>query len=190
MKCAACGTEYPSRFHFYGNGETSWLVCLACSESLREEEKVKLKAEAESKSAAKGTSVGGWLSVWVFMTMIIIVGAFYGTFFITVRALSAGAPAWVWGALLYDVLFCAFTWYAVIDFTRQRRRARVEMIVLLLANVAFWAIGMTILDKGLVSLSDFWEQEVIQAIVGSVVMCLFWIPYFLVSRRAKRTFVR
>lgn len=68
------------------------------------------------------------------------------------------------------------------------------MAGVLIAYAAFWALNGTLWDfvvrrlaeRGRMDTEEFLAQQFVGALAG----CLVWIPYFLVSRRVRGTFVR
>jgi hypothetical protein len=189
MKCETCGKTYPSEYYFFLEGRTAKLICTSCSNALSEEERKAMQDADSALRPAKGEGIGGWLALWMVNLLLIVPVATGAVFRIAIPALKAQPSGWTVGALLYGILFCAFSVFAVVEFARRRRKVRRLMIAFLGANLLFWAVNGTLIDSVDVPLED-WENEfAIQNFAGALAGCLIWIPYFLVSTRVKRTFV-
>lgn len=114
----------------------------------------------------------------------------------TVQALTTSGsehyhPLWIvivgYEAVGNSVFILVFIGLAVLFFSRSRRFPRLY-IVALLANLAF-LLGDELIGSQIPVLVSSDNTESIREIAKSLVACCVWVPYMLVSKRVKNTFV-
>jgi hypothetical protein len=136
--------------------------------------------------------IDGCLLLWAINLVLLFPIAVYGLWVVPVLAVREHPSGLPIAALLYGVLFCLFGLFAATRFFQRHSSARNLMIALLTANLGFWLINATVWDFVISDLpgSDYAVEDfLIYQFVGSLVACFIWIPYFLISKRVKRTFV-
>jgi hypothetical protein len=85
--------------------------------------------------------------------------------------------------IVLDLAFLAFLLYAAVVFFQRKRSAPPLMIALYLSGVAVMGIDSAML----VSVLDLRPE--FGAVARPVLTACIWVPYFLVSRRVKATFI-
>ena len=88
------------------------------------------------------------------------------------------------GNSLFALCFIGLT---VLFFSRSRRFPRLY-IVAVLANLAF-LLGDGLIGSQIPALASSDNIESVGEIAKSLVACCIWVPYMLVSKRVKNTFV-
>jgi APA family basic amino acid/polyamine antiporter len=152
-----------------------------------------MSEEPESTpSTGETQGIDGWLALWTINLVLLLPCALYALWAVSIPAAREQPSGWGVGALLYGILFCLFAVLAAVAFFQQRRSAPRLIIALLLANVGHWAIAGTLWDRVVSHLAGHPEvlDFLLWQFVGSLAACFFWIPYFVTSRRVKRTFHR
>ncbi len=148
--------------------------------------------EGSTGTPSDDTCIGGWLLLWVINVFLLLLVGVFVFWLVPVQAVRAETSVLTIAAALYGVLFLLFTLFAMRKYFRRLRSARHLMIGVLIANVGFWAVCGTLWDLLVSKLtrSEDIEEFLVQSFGGALVACVIWIPYFLVSTRVKRTFVR
>lgn len=95
----------------------------------------------------------------------------------------------VTGEMLANALmFIASLWLAVLFFTKHRWFARVYIVYVLVSAL------ILVIDTYLVSIvlpdMPIWDEETVRGFFRSAIAICIWVPYMLVSRRVKNTFIR
>jgi hypothetical protein len=86
----------------------------------------------------------------------------------------------------YIALF-AYTLFVSSLFFRKKRQLPRHYIAFLLAWVVFYGADLLLAHQ----LANFpFVYDTVKAVVRNVISAAIWVPYFLVSDRVKRTFVR
>jgi hypothetical protein len=86
--------------------------------------------------------------------------------------------------LLSDIGLTAFLVYAVVQFFGKKRNTPKVMIAWMIARLVVYGLLIPINADA----EPFEVSKIGWGIIGSIIW-LLWIPYFLVSKRVKRTFV-
>jgi putative ABC transport system ATP-binding protein len=125
--------------------------------------------------------LGGWL---VLAAIGLVLGGVVNVPFLIWRFATLGAASNP-GAfiLLIDAGLTAFLIYAAVQFFAQKRNAPALLIALVIGEVIkqFLLIGAAVGPDAVESAKT--------GLVGTILAAAIWIPYFLVSKRVKRTFV-
>lgn len=157
---------------------------------------------ASRNAGPKG--LGGWLvlvAIGIIATPIKLTLLLLNTFLPmfkdgTMQALTTPGsehyhPLWIvivgYEALGNGLFIMAFIGLAVLFFSRSRRFPRLY-IVALLANLAF-LLGDEVIGSQIPAVVASGNTESIGEIAKSLVACCLWVPYMLVSKRVKNTFV-
>jgi len=149
--------------------------------------------------------IGGWL-------ILVAIGVTIAPFKTAIEAVLAFKPIFAegtWaslttaGSALYHpgwkillsseiinntILVCAYGALAVLFYKKHwlfpRLFIALQVISLLGTFVDAWALSMIMPDE------PIFDAETFKAVSRSVLSCFIWIPYMLVSKRVKATFVR
>lgn len=192
MKCPTCGKTYPSKYYFHDEARTTPPICGECFASLPAEQRAVIASAAkDATDTDENQGIAGWLVLCAISLVLLPLLALYALSVISIPAARAQPSGWVVGALLYGALFCLFAVFGAARFFQRRRSGPRLIIALLLANVGFWFIAGTLWDYVVSDLPAHPNVEdfLLQQAVGSLVACFIWIPYFVTSRRVKRTFL-
>ncbi|MEN1785117.1 MAG: DUF2569 domain-containing protein, partial [Bacteroidota bacterium] len=148
-------------------------------------------------------SIGGWMvlpAIGLVLTPVLLIVDLVRDGYLTPYIWSAFSTyensLWLTLATVFElgcnVLFLVFSVLLIILFSKKRTSLPLLMVVFYSLNVV-----VPILDTFLINallpeeLIDYAEDEIIyRDIVKSIIGAGIWIPYFLVSRRVKNTFVR
>jgi len=164
-----------------------------------------MKAQKNGDAAQKQyDKIGGWLILVVIGLILAPIRLLVVLFKDLLPALSAdtwsrlttpGTEAYhpLWAPLLFfeilgNCLFILFPIIVAVFFFQKRRFVPRLIIVLLLANLVFVAIDYFAADL----IPFVAAQEDMGSLVEFIrvlIACTIWVPYFLVSKRAKGTFV-
>jgi len=156
-------------------------------------------------SIARGEPIGGWLILFAIGLVIYPVRA---AFSIATHILPAFSPAtWailtspgaegyhpLWKPLLIielgvNSLLAACAVWLLVWFFRRRRMAPMLAIAFLAFNFAYVGLD-AVFARNLPGMEQTVAIATLMDVVRTGVACLIWMPYFVVSRRVKRTFVR
>jgi hypothetical protein len=88
--------------------------------------------------------------------------------------------------MLFDVGMTAFLIYAAVRFFGKRRNAPATMIALMITGIV---VNGLLLAINIGADAEPFAIECGKALVKAIVGAIIWIPYFLVSKRVKTTFV-
>ena len=132
--------------------------------------------------------IGGWL---VLPAIGLILGGILSVVGVFVSlGLASDLPSRYQGILalnlLFDVGIAAFLIYAAIRFFGKRRNAPATVIALMTAAVL---VNGLLLAINLAADAEPFAIESGKAMVRGMIGAAIWIPYFLVSKRVKSTFV-
>lgn len=107
-----------------------------------------------------------------------------------------GSPAYhpfnapiLWFELAGNVVLLAFSLGIVLAFVLKHRRLPLLAVSFLVAALCFYVVDYLaterlIVAQGLQSSGPVWD------LIGAGVLCAILVPYFLLSRRVKKTFLR
>lgn len=134
--------------------------------------------------------IGGWLvlpSIGLVFGALLWAVAIVGLF----GAFALGGDVWfrIFTSLELVVYMglLAFTIYAAVRFFSKKKDAPKRMIQLIAANavivVVFFIISLGVDDVS-------YRMEALKGLVQGIFGAAVWIPYFMVSKRVKATFVR
>jgi hypothetical protein len=90
--------------------------------------------------------------------------------------------------LVGNVVFVVFSIIAAVYFFRKRRLFPKMMIALLIANLAFVVVDY-LLSNSIPFIRAQSDPESARDLSRAIIACLIWVPYFVVSKRVKATFV-
>ncbi len=163
-------------------------VCLQCdNEALKDSDFCAACEEREFKK------IRGWLFVPAIGLVLSLIGNVV-SINTSMRILMEhyGAISGKWQALLiFELVFYiamfAYTLFVSSLFFRKKRQLPRHYIAFLLLWIAFFAADLLLAHQ----LVHFpFVYDTVKAVVRSVVSAAIWVPYFLISDRVKRTFVR
>ena len=145
-------------------------------------------APTAQDSSVTPEKIGGWL---ILPAISLILGGVLSVIGILVAlALASDLPSRYQGIfalnVMFDVGLTAFLVYAAVRFFGKRRNAPAIMIGLMSAGIV--ANGLLI-AMNLGADAELFAIESGKALVRGIIGAAIWIPYFLVSKRVKRTFV-
>ena len=164
-----------------------------------------MKAQKNGDAAQKQyDKIGGWLILVVIGLILAPIRLLVVLFKDLLPALSAdtwsrlttpGTEAYhpLWAPLLFfeilgNCLFILFPIIVAVFFFQKRRFVPRLIIVLLLANLVFVAIDYFAADLiPFVAAQE--DMGSLVELIRVLIACTIWVPYFLVSKRAKGTFV-
>jgi len=164
-----------------------------------------MKAQKNGDAAQKQyDKIGGWLILVVIGLILAPIRLLVVLFKDLLPALSAdtwsrlttpGTEAYhpLWAPLLFfeilgNCLFIVSPIIVAVFFFQKRRFVPRLIIVLLLANLVFVAIDYFAADLiPFVAAQE--DMGSLVELIRVLIACTIWVPYFLVSKRAKGTFV-
>lgn len=88
-----------------------------------------------------------------------------------------------------NLVLILFTLAALWFFLRKSRHAPLMMIIWLVFNLAFVAADFFLAEL-IPTLAEQSDPESVKELIRAVIGAAIWIPYFLVSKRVKATFVK
>ncbi len=143
---------------------------------------------AES-AIATAESLGGWL---VLPAIGLVLGGILSVVGICVSlGLASQLPSRYQGILALNVLFdvglTAFLIYAAVRFFGRRRNAPATMIAFMVTGIV---VNGLLLAVNIGADAEPFAIECGKALAKGIVGAIIWVPYFLVLKRVKRTFVR
>jgi hypothetical protein len=153
---------------------------------------LEIPASSESPPApgavATPENIGGWL---ILPAIGLILGGILSVIGILVSlGLASDLPSRYQGIfvlnLLFDLGLTAFLIYAAVRFFGKRRNTPATMIALMIAGIVVNALLLAI---NIGADAEPFAIECGKALAKGLVGAIIWIPYFLVSKRVKRTFV-
>lgn len=163
-------------------------VCLQCdNEALQGSDFCATCEEREFKK------IRGWLYVPALGLVLSIIANIMGInfnlrFLMENDALIGGTQkAILYFELLSFLGMFAFSVYVSTLFFRKKRQLPRCYIALVLIGVAFVGIDLLL---GHLYLDVPYVYSTVQPLVRNVLSACIWVPYFIVSERVKRTFVR
>lgn len=111
---------------------------------------------------------------------------------LTTPGTEAYHPLWA-PILIFELVGnCAFIILSIIAavcFFQRRRIAPKLIIIFFLANLVFVGLDFVAADF-IPALATQSDTESIKELTRVIITCLIWVPYLLVSKRVKKTFVR
>ncbi|MDN2487384.1 DUF2569 domain-containing protein [Kosakonia sacchari] len=163
-------------------------TCIQCDkDALKESD---FCAECEAREFKK---IRGWLFVPA-ISLVLSLLTIVVSINTTVKALMENDGAFVGGQkglLIFELVFFvamfAYTLFVSSLFFRKKRQLPRFFIGFLLLWLAFYGMDL-VLAHQLMGLPYVYDN--VKPLLRNVVSAAIWIPYFLVSVRVKRTFVR
>ena len=148
------------------------------------------QAHAESVQRGQYSRIGGWLIV---VAVALVLSAVSVLFFITSEILPAfraipfiEVSSWLRfyliSNLVLNVLLFLYVIVVGVMFFQRRKIVPKLIISLYVLNLLF-----VVLDRFIFMTAS--EDQWTFSIISGVVSALIWIPYFVVSKRARATFV-
>jgi len=111
---------------------------------------------------------------------------------LTVPGSAAYHPKWMpllVFELLVNSMFIVFdVWLLVLFF--QKRRLLPPLMVLFMLTTLVFVIADHLVAQQIPLVAQRGSPEGIVQIIRTFIACALWVPYFLVSKRVKATFVR
>jgi len=132
--------------------------------------------------------IGGWL---VLPAIGLVLGGILSVIGILVSlGLASDLPSQYQGIfvlnLLFDVGLTVFLIYAAVRFFGKRRNAPTVMIALMIAGIV---VNGLLLAINIGADAEPFAIECGKALASGIIGAIIWIPYFVVSKRVKRTFI-
>jgi hypothetical protein len=90
--------------------------------------------------------------------------------------------------LVGNVLFLIFSIWLIIFFFSRRKYVPKLTILFLITNLIFVGVDYYLTHYIIIRASSLNVDAIIN-LVRSVVACIIWVPYFVCSRRVRRTFI-
>jgi hypothetical protein len=145
-------------------------------------------APATGDTGVTPEKIGGWL--FLPAAGLILGGILSMVGLIMLLGAASGIPSRYQGIfavnLLFDAGLTAFLIYAAVRFFGKKRNAPAIMIALMIAGIALNGVLVAVnIGAGAEPLAINCAKAMGRGIIGAII----WIPYFLVSKRVKRTFV-
>lgn len=133
-------------------------------------------------------SIGGWL---IFPAIGLILGGILSVVGIMMSlGIAADLPSRYQGVFAFNILvdigLTIFLIYAAVRFFGKKRNAPATIIALMLIGIG--ANGLLLAINAGADAEPF-AIEYGKALAKGIIGAAIWIPYFLVSKRVKRTFV-
>ena len=100
-------------------------------------------------------------------------------------------PFWstyLWGGIAFNILFFSASLFLIFLFFSKRKLFPKFYIWLVVGSLAFTIID-AMLIKFVMLPELIFDAETLQQIGGIIVVVLIWVPYMLISKRVKVTFV-
>lgn len=146
------------------------------------------EAPTPQDSTVTPEKIGGWL---VLPAIGLILGGILSVVGVVLSlGLASDLPSRYQGVfaanLLFDIGLTVFLIYAAIRFFGKRRNAPATMIALMIAGIL---VNGLLLAINIGADAEPFAIESAKALVKGIIGAAIWIPYFLVSKRVKRTFV-
>lgn len=195
MKCPACGLM-----------QMAGPICKSCGRPLggpapRSSPPQHLTIESPVQQYEK---IGGWLillAIGLILTplrVLVFLGKDFVPIFTTktwsvLTTPGTGAYHPLWAPILMfegvgNTVLIVFSVIVAIYFFQKRRIVPKLMIALLLSNLFF--VGADYFAANLIpGVGSQKDVESMREFAGVVIACSIWVPYFLVSKRVKATFV-
>jgi len=130
--------------------------------------------------------IDGWLGLFAFA---LIIGPFFTAYSIiqNFTLISTGQTTDLQSVLKIETallsILVLFHVYVAVAFFRRNKAAPNLVITLLIARVAFYVIDMLVIESVLKKSAEV--DDLLRSLIGAGI----WIPYFLLSKRVKATFV-
>src|SRR2546421_3242626 len=162
------------------------------------------KSPAGVAEAKSHEGIGGWLILVAFILLrapIAVVITLTRAVFpllqhdtwvaLTTKDSELYHPLWaplIISELVVNFLFLAFAIAVLVLFFRRKRSFPKLVIVLFLANF-IWEVFLILVYRRIPTTADEFGSSLAQAI-GLGIGCAIWIPYFLISKRVRATFIQ
>lgn len=153
----------------------------------------------------KPSGLGGWLilpAIGLVATPVRLLGTLVSDYFPIFQdgswesVTTPGSPAYhyLWGPLIIfeivgNLFFGIFAIVLFVLFLMKSHRFPVLMIALLVVNPLFVILD-NFIGNLIPYLANIDDPQVYTEIVRGVVGAMIWVPYFLVSKRVRNTFVK
>ena len=151
------------------------------------------------------SGLGGWLilvGIGVVLTPFRLLGELgqiYGPFFrdglhevLTTPGTDAYHPLWstiIWGEVIGNAIILLATIYLIFMFFGKKALFPKLYIWIAVGSVVFFVLD-ALLVKIVLPEVPFFDPDTIKGLVRGVMTLVIWIPYMLLSKRVKVTFVR
>ena len=149
----------------------------------------------DDPSAEMAPKIDGWLrlpAIGLVVGPILYVVTFIrdinAGFLDGLRQLSEEFPGFMTAAvvtIIIDFLFIGFQVYVAVRFFKKHRGVPRLIIILLLANIVTKILSCYWFTK----ICGALDSDGLRSVVSAVVVGMIWIPYFLLPKRVKQTFV-
>lgn len=158
----------------------------------------------EDKSSSQHKKIGGWLilvAIGLVLTplrfLVVVVNDLLPVFsgetwsILTTPGTEAYHPfsaTLLIFELIGNIAFVVFAIVVAIFFFKRRKIVPKLMIAFLFSNLAFVVIDYFVADS-IPFIASQNDPESLRELIRVLIGCLIWVPYFLVSKRVKGTFV-
>ena len=148
---------------------------------------------------SKISGLGGWLILFGFIVIIqplIFLNSLIRDFLPvfndgTMEILFNNLPEL--GYFIYFEIFVIFATMIVSFFNIYlffaKKKLFPKLIIIILLFTLFWIIIDAYIVAVITPNTDFFDEESIIAIITSTMKCVIWVPYVMVSKRVKNTFI-
>ena len=163
------------------------------------------KKAGEIAEAKPYEGIGGWLILVAFILLrapIAVTVTLFRSVFpllqhdvwiaLTSKDSETYHPFWaplIVSELIANIAFLGLAIFALILFFRRKRSFPKFVIALYLAHFA-WELCLTLISRWIPGTADEGDTSNLVDTIGLALGCAIWIPYFLVSKRVRATFIK
>jgi len=160
---------------------------------------------SNQKAPPNSVAIGGWLILFAIGLVIYpirslillatdLIPAFSGDTWWVLTSPASGHyhPLWaplLIGELIGNTIFMIFSVSLIILFFVRRKIIPRLTIIFLIANLVFVSIDFYLV-RLLPAAAQQADYQALTDWIQTLVACLIWVPYFIISKRVKTTFVK